>query len=483
MEKETKRCPYCGEEIMATAKKCKHCGEWLTEESHAPKKETKACPVCGEQIDIDATVCPHCHEAVGATAAAAPRTPQPAPRQAPQPARQQPRRLSDYMPYADRASDEQQADTGKAGMLQYYLVDTFFKHYADFRGAIGRKKFWMRYLFYRLAYCGVFGLDMLLGPHTSFLLTLLFSLGLIVPVLALMTRRLHDIGKSGGWIFISLVPFVGGIWLLLLLAREGRTQSRSVRARGTDWIFIAAAALLFIVGFVVMAGKAQKQQDAMQDFLTGTYPTDSTDTDKTKTAGEAYFYDENSPYADLLFDIGNVNFVFGRVGDIADGNNAKLSGTIKPDADGVIPQWDINGDGVANETLHFAQGWPHPIDISLTYSSNYEFDLIGNLPWNEMGDNYKYGFLAEQYIQCSVVDLNADGTNEILVTVGDKSTETITSIFRFNGKMLEYVDWISGQRRMVLNPENNHIIVPVGSQGYYDEYAFDGEKIEQINTL
>ncbi len=31
MNSETKICPYCSEEILATAQKCKHCGEWLNE--------------------------------------------------------------------------------------------------------------------------------------------------------------------------------------------------------------------------------------------------------------------------------------------------------------------------------------------------------------------------------------------------------------------------------------------------------------------
>lgn len=55
---ETKKCPYCGEEILAVARKCKHCGEWLD------RKEQIPCSVCGELIDADASVCPHCKEPV-----------------------------------------------------------------------------------------------------------------------------------------------------------------------------------------------------------------------------------------------------------------------------------------------------------------------------------------------------------------------------------------------------------------------------------
>ena len=46
----TTACPYCGQEILVTAKKCKHCGEWLE----------KKCPHCGEWIKADAMKCRYC---------------------------------------------------------------------------------------------------------------------------------------------------------------------------------------------------------------------------------------------------------------------------------------------------------------------------------------------------------------------------------------------------------------------------------------
>lgn len=50
------RCPYCSEEIQATAKKCKHCGEWLDPALRAEKREPP--PVAEEfQITADHDVC------------------------------------------------------------------------------------------------------------------------------------------------------------------------------------------------------------------------------------------------------------------------------------------------------------------------------------------------------------------------------------------------------------------------------------------
>lgn len=59
---ETKNCPYCGEEILAVAKKCKHCGEWL--EPKDTEKKMRECPICGEYVSEDTEVCPYCNERI-----------------------------------------------------------------------------------------------------------------------------------------------------------------------------------------------------------------------------------------------------------------------------------------------------------------------------------------------------------------------------------------------------------------------------------
>lgn len=62
--KQTKECPFCGEEININAIKCKHCGEFLNEEQkqHVIVQSTKECPYCGEEININAVKCKHCGE-------------------------------------------------------------------------------------------------------------------------------------------------------------------------------------------------------------------------------------------------------------------------------------------------------------------------------------------------------------------------------------------------------------------------------------
>lgn len=58
--KDTKKCPFCGDEININAKKCKHCKEFLPEDFS--QSGMKKCPYCGDEINANAKKCKHCGE-------------------------------------------------------------------------------------------------------------------------------------------------------------------------------------------------------------------------------------------------------------------------------------------------------------------------------------------------------------------------------------------------------------------------------------
>ncbi len=93
-------------------------------------------------------------------------------------------------------------------------VRTCFEKYATFNGRAARPEFWWFALFLVLANI-VLGLaDGAVFPGDTRLLGPLFTLATIVPTIAVSVRRLHDIGKTGWWVLLHLIPVIGFLVML-----------------------------------------------------------------------------------------------------------------------------------------------------------------------------------------------------------------------------------------------------------------------------
>ena len=102
--------------------------------------------------------------------------------------------------------------------MNWYLE--VLRKYATFSGRARRKEYWMFTLIHVLIALVLMASSGLIGPVGG-LLYLLYVLGTIVPSIALTVRRLQDQDKEWPWIFVSLIPFIGSIWLLVLMVTEG----------------------------------------------------------------------------------------------------------------------------------------------------------------------------------------------------------------------------------------------------------------------
>jgi len=109
-------------------------------------------------------------------------------------------------------------------MINWYKK-VVFENYANFNGRARRSEYWYFALMNLLLFIVVTVLDSALGLNFAPLpygyLYVVLALATFIPGLAVAVRRLHDVGKSGWFYFIVLIPLIGAIWLLVLFCTEG----------------------------------------------------------------------------------------------------------------------------------------------------------------------------------------------------------------------------------------------------------------------
>ena len=92
------------------------------------------------------------------------------------------------------------------------------KKYAVFAGRARRKEYWLFILLYFICYMIAFFIDAVLG--TLIIFTAIVTLGLLIPLISVGVRRLHDTDRSGWWYLLGFVPFAN-IVLLIFFFLDG----------------------------------------------------------------------------------------------------------------------------------------------------------------------------------------------------------------------------------------------------------------------
>ncbi len=115
----------------------------------------------------------------------------------------------------------------------------FFTHYAVFKGRSRRTEYWYVYLWYAITstvlvtlmlITSIPSLALIESDPTAYMASIMvwiiisgiLGLATLVPSLALTVRRLHDTGKSGVFLLFYLIPYVGGLIILIFMMLDSK---------------------------------------------------------------------------------------------------------------------------------------------------------------------------------------------------------------------------------------------------------------------
>ncbi|MDO8788215.1 MAG: DUF805 domain-containing protein [Sulfuritalea sp.] len=97
-------------------------------------------------------------------------------------------------------------------------IKTCFSKYAAFDGRASRSEYWWWFLFTTLASVA--------AGIVSETLSALFSLGVMLPSLAVGARRLHDTNRSAWFLLLWCIPLVGWIVMIVWATQEAKEPNR-----------------------------------------------------------------------------------------------------------------------------------------------------------------------------------------------------------------------------------------------------------------
>ena len=174
------------------------------------------CPTCGTENAASAAFCTHC--GANLASVAAPQVPaletEPAP-------------VFPGQALGAGPAIEGEVSPSVMGAFGHCL----FRNYANFSGRASRTEYWgffLTFVLLVLIAAFVFGVLVSLDETLGLGVLILGVLGyfaMILPMLAVTIRRLHDTGRSGWWYLINFVPYVGSIVLFVFVVLPSQEQA------------------------------------------------------------------------------------------------------------------------------------------------------------------------------------------------------------------------------------------------------------------
>lgn len=114
-------------------------------------------------------------------------------------------------------------------------ISRFWNGYVTFSGRASRSEYWWAVLFNVIVGIALGILDGVLfaGPESDpEVLSSVYGLATFLPSLAISIRRLHDIGRTGWWVLLWIVPVIG--WIVLLIFHVTRSEEGPNRFGDTE---------------------------------------------------------------------------------------------------------------------------------------------------------------------------------------------------------------------------------------------------------